>query len=92
MDQKEIKVPMRKSLTNTAATLFCILAAAAAGYIIFKYLFALTLPLILGAALRAHAAALATKLTKYTGAPKKTVSFAVLVFCLLHSSRFSSLE
>ena len=73
---------MRKSLTNTAATLFCILAAAAAGYILFKYLFALTLPFILGAGLGALASGLAVRLSKYTGASKKTVSFAVLIFLL----------
>ncbi len=82
MDQKEVKAPMRKSLTNTAATLFCILAAAAAGYILFKYLFALTLPFILGAGLGALASGLAVRLSKYTGASKKTVSFAVLIFLL----------
>lgn len=82
MEPKEVKTPMRKSLTNTAATLFCILAAAAAGYIIFKYLFALTLPFLLGAGLGALASALASRLTKYTGASKKTVSFAVLSFLL----------
>lgn len=82
MDQKEVKAPTRKSLTNTAATLFCILAAAAAGYILFKYLFALTLPFILGAGLGALASGLAVRLSKYTGASKKTVSFAVLIFLL----------
>ena len=82
MDQKQAQVTMRKSLTNTAATLFCILAAAAAGYIIFKYLFALTLPFLLGAGLGALASALANKLSKFTGASRKTVSFAVLIFLL----------
>ena len=73
MDQKEVKAPMRKSLTNTAATLFCILAAAAAGYIIFKYLFALTLPFILGAGLGGLASALAAKLIAKREADAKKV-------------------
>ncbi len=82
MEPKENKSPMRKSLTNTAATLFCILAAAAAVYVIFKYIFALTLPFLLGAGLGALASALAAKLAKHTAAGKKTVSFAVLLFLL----------
>ncbi len=82
MEPKEVKAPVRKSLTNTALTLFCILAAAAAGYIIFKYLFALTLPFLLGAGIGALASALAAKLAKHTHAGEKTVSFAVLLFLL----------
>lgn len=73
---------MRKSLTNTAAALFCILAATVAAYVLFKYLFALTLPFLLGAGIGALASMLAAKLSKYTAASKKTVSLAVLIFLI----------
>jgi sporulation integral membrane protein YtvI len=82
MEQKEVKAHARKSLTNTAATLFCILAAAAGAYVIFKYIFAITLPFLLGAGIGALASALAAKLAKYTTAGKKTVSLAALLFLL----------
>ena len=82
MEPKEVKAHARKSLTNTAATLFCILAAAAGAYVIFKYIFAITLPFLLGAGIGALASALAAKLAKYTAAGKKTVSLAALLFLL----------
>jgi sporulation integral membrane protein YtvI len=82
MEQKEVKAPIRKSLTNTAAALFCILAATVASYVLFKYLFALTLPFLLGAGIGALASMLASRLTKHTAASKKTVSFAVLILLL----------
>ena len=82
MEQKEVGSPVKRSLTNTAATLFCILAAAAAGYVLFKYVFALTLPFILGAGIGALASALAARLAKHTHAGRKAVSFAVLLFLL----------
>ncbi len=82
MESKEVKSPVKRSLTNTAATLFCILAAAAAGYIVFKYIFVLTLPFLLGAGIGALASALAAKLAAHTSAGKKSVSFGVLLFLL----------
>lgn len=82
MESKEVKSPVKRSLTNTAATLFCILAAAAAGYIVFKYIFVLTLPFLLGAGIGALASALAAKLAAHTSAGKKAVSFGVLLFLI----------
>lgn len=82
MDPKEVKAPMIKSLTNTAAALFCIIAATVAAYVLFKYLFALTLPFLFGAGIGALASALAAKLTKYTAASKKAVSLAVLILLI----------
>lgn len=82
MNGKEIKTPERRSRTDTAAMIFCIIAAVAAAYIVFKYLFGLVLPFLLGAGLGALASAVAAKLSKHTRASKKTVSFAVLILLL----------
>jgi sporulation integral membrane protein YtvI len=62
--------------------IFCILAGAAATYIAFRYLFVILLPLIIGAALGALASAVAKKLSKYTGASRKVLSFSVLLVLL----------
>ena len=82
MNGKEIKTPERRSRTQTAATIFCIVAALAAAYIAFKYLFSLILPFLLGAGLGALTSVIAAKLSKHTRASKKTVSFAVLIILL----------
>lgn len=82
MNGKEIQTPERRSWTHTAAMIFCIIASLAAAYIVFKYLFGLILPFLLGAALGALTSAAAAKLSKYTKASKRTVSFAVLVILL----------
>ncbi len=82
MNGKEIKTPERKSWTHSAAMIFCIAAAIAAAYLVFKYLFGLVLPFLLGAGLGALASAIAAKLSKHTRASKKAVSFAVLLLLL----------
>lgn len=82
MNGKEIKTPERRSWTGAAAKIFCIIAFLAAAYIIFKYLFGLILPFLLGAGLGALASAIAAKLSNHTRASRKTVSFAVLVILM----------
>lgn len=67
---------------RTASMIFCILAGAAAAYIILKYLLPILLPLLIGAAVGALASAIAKKLSKYTRASKKVLSFSVLLFLL----------
>lgn len=65
-----------------ASMIFCIFAGLAAAYIVFKYLFALLLPLIIGAGIGALASALALKLSKYTRAGRRLLSFSVLISLL----------
>ncbi len=65
-----------------ASKIFCMLAAALAAYILFKYVFVLTLPFLLGAALGGISSATARKLSKYTKASMRAVSFAVLLLIL----------
>ncbi len=67
---------------RTASMIFCILAGAAAAYIAFRYLFAILLPLIIGAAVGALASAVAKKLSQYTRASRKVLSFSVLLILL----------
>lgn len=67
---------------RTASMIFCILAGAAAAYIAFRYLFAILLPLIIGAVVGTLATAVAKKLSKYTRASLKILSFSVLLILL----------
>ena len=67
---------------RTASLIFCIISALFALYVLFKYVFALVLPILIGLAVGAAASVLASKLSKYTGASKKAVSFAVLLTLL----------
>jgi sporulation integral membrane protein YtvI len=62
--------------------IFCIFAGVAAAYIIFKYLLALLLPLIIGACIGSLASALALKLSKYTRAGRRLLAFSVLISLL----------
>ncbi len=82
MNDKNINNVQRPDWVRTASMIFCILAALAAAYIAFKYLFAILLPLLIGAGIGALASAIAVKLSKYTQASRKAVSFAVLLFLL----------
>ena len=67
---------------RAAAVIFCVISALFALYVSFKYLFALVLPILIGVAVGSAASALAAKLSKYTRASKKIVSFAVLLTLL----------
>ena len=68
--------------TRAASMIFCILAGAAAAYIVFKYLFAILLSLLIGAAVGALASAVAKKLSQYTRASRRVLSFSVLLILL----------
>ena len=67
---------------RTASMIFCILAGAAAVYISLKYLLPVLLPLLIGATVGTLASAIARKLSKYTIASKKVLSFSVLLLLL----------
>ncbi len=67
---------------RTASVIFCVIAALFALYVSFKYVFALVLPILIGAAVGGAASALASRLSRYTRASKKIVSFAVLLTLL----------
>ena len=67
---------------RAASVIFCIISALLALYVSFKYIFALVLPILIGAAVGAAASALASKLSRYTCASKKVISFAVLLTLL----------
>lgn len=82
MNGKNTNSARRPDWVRAASMIFCILAALAAAYIAFKYLFAILLPLLIGAGIGALASALAARLSKYTRASRKAVSFAVLLFLL----------
>jgi sporulation integral membrane protein YtvI len=82
MQNKEQRDVYGHDWIRTASMIFCILAGAAATYIAFRYLFVILLPLIIGAALGALASAVAKKLSKYTGASRKVLSFSVLLVLL----------
>jgi len=82
MNNKSPNLSRSPDWVRIASMIFCIIAALAAAYVAFKYLFALLLPLLLGAGIGILSSALAAKLEKHTQASKKTVSFAVLLFLL----------
>ncbi len=65
-----------------ASMIFCIAAGAAAAYILFKYVFALALPFLLGAGIGALASGIAGRLLKLTRASHRSVSVAVLLLLL----------
>jgi sporulation integral membrane protein YtvI len=67
---------------QAASVIFCIISALLALYVSFKYVFALILPILIGAAVGTAASALASKLSRYTRASKRVVSFAVLLTLL----------
>jgi predicted PurR-regulated permease PerM len=67
---------------RAASVIFCIISALFALYVSFKYVCALILPILIGAAVGAAASALASKLSRYTRASKKVTSFAVLLTLL----------
>ncbi len=67
---------------HAASVIFCVISALLALYVSFKYVFALVLPILIGAAVGVAASALASKLSRYTRASKKVVSFAVLLTLL----------
>ena len=67
---------------RAASLIFCIISALFVLYVLFRYVFALILPILIGAAVGAAASAFASKLSKYTRASKKVVSFAVLITLL----------
>ena len=72
----------RPDWIRAASMIFCILAAGAAAYVAFKYLFAILLPLIIGAAVGALSSAVAKKLSKHTRASAKVLSLSVLLVIL----------
>ena len=82
MNNKSPNLSRSPDWVRIASMIFCVIAALAAAYVAFKYLFALLLPLLLGAGIGILSSALAAKLEKHTQASKKTVSFAVLLFLL----------
>ncbi len=65
-----------------ASMIFCIASAAASAYILFKYVFALTLPFLLGAIIGALTGGIAGRLMKHTQASRRAVSVAVLLLLL----------
>lgn len=82
MNGKNALHERRLDWIRAACMIFCILAATAAAYVIFRYLFPILLPLLIGAGVGALASALASKLTKYTRASGRAVSLAVLLVLL----------
>jgi len=82
MNNNNINKTSSPNWAKYASMIFCIIAALAAAYIIFKYLFAILMPLLVGAGIGALASTFAAKLSKYTRASKKALSLAVLLFLL----------
>ncbi len=72
----------KRDWVRLACMIFCALAATAALYILFKYVFALLLPFLLGAAVGVLASVIAEKASAHTRASRKAVSVAVLLVLL----------
>lgn len=83
MNGKTIRNERRPDWIRAACMIFCALAAVSAAYIIFKHLFAIILPLLIGAGVGMLSTAIAAKLKRHTHASQRLISVAVLIVLLL---------
>ncbi len=80
--KEKTKMNEKFDWVRLASMIFCIAAGIAASYILFKYVFALVLPFLLGAGIGALACGIAGRLMKLTQASRRSVSVAVLLLLL----------